>query len=145
MEGIWAGKVCFLIDKLDEWFSFSYLTFRYICILLFPLLGYHFSCPLSREKKTKYTNKPILFLNKWWLMGNVSHLCSFPLTIVAPTYFTAASLDDTPGEQMCSDEFTENSDVREMLFHYFPVSLLGAKSSAVQREVQSQGTTISKS
>lgn len=73
-------------------------------------------------------------------MGNVSHLCSSPLTIVAPTYFTAASLDDTPEEQMCSNEFTENSDVTEMVFHYFPVIPLSAKSLAVQREVQSPGT-----
>lgn len=55
-------------------------------------------------------------------------------------HFTAASLDDTPGEQMCSNEFTENSDVKEMVFHYFSVILLGAKSSAVQQEVQSPGT-----
>lgn len=73
-------------------------------------------------------------------MGKVSHLCSSPLPIVAPTYFTAASLDDTPGEQMCSNKFTESSDMREMVFHYFPVILLRAKSSAVQREFQSPGT-----
>ncbi len=73
-------------------------------------------------------------------MDNVSHLCSSPLTIVAPTYFTAASPDDTPGEQMCSNEFTESSDVREIVFHYFPVILLSAKSSAVQQEVQRPGT-----
>ena len=64
-----------------------------------------------------------------------------PLRIVAPTYFTAASLDDTPGEQMCSKEFTESSDVRKMVFHYFLAILLSAKTSAVQREVQSPGTT----
>lgn len=54
-------------------------------------------------------------------MGNVSHLCFSPLTIVAPTYFTTASLDDTPGEQMCSNDFTVNSDVRDFFFfsHYF--------------------------
>ncbi len=138
MVGIWAGKVWFLIDKLDEWFLFSYSTFRYILNLLFLLLGYHFSCPLRKERRLH--NKLILFLNKWRLMGNVSHLCSFPLVIVAPTYITAASLDDTPGEQMCSNEFTENSDVGEMFFHYIPVILLSAKSSAVQREVQSPGT-----
>lgn len=76
-------------------------------------------------------------------MGNVSHLCFSPLTIVAPTYFTTASLDDTPGEQMCSNEFTVNSDVRELgVFfpHYFFVMLLSAKSSAVQRDIQSPGT-----
>lgn len=73
-------------------------------------------------------------------MGYVGHLRASPLTTVAPTYSAAASLDDTPGEQMCSNEFTENSDVREMLFHYFPVILLAAKSSAVQREVQSLRT-----
>lgn len=65
-------------------------------------------------------------------MARGGHLCSSPLT--------AASLDDTPGEQMCSNEFTENSDVTETAFHYFPVILLGSKSSAVQQEVQSAGT-----
>lgn len=64
-------------------------------------------------------------------MGNAHYLCTSPLTNVAPTYFTAASLDDTPGEQMCSNEFTENSDGREMVFHYFPVILLSAESSAI--------------
>ena len=105
--------------------------------LMFPLLGYHFSCPHEQSTLTKYTNKPVLFPNKWRPMGNVSHFCSCPLRNVALTYFTAASLYDTPEEQMFSNEFTENADLREMAFHYIPV---GTKSSALQRELQSPET-----
>lgn len=46
-------------------------------------------------------------------MGNVSHLCVSLLATVAPTCFRTASLDDTPGEQMCSNESILNSDVGE--------------------------------
>lgn len=72
-------------------------------------------------------------------MGNVSHLCSYHYQMMPPRS-PAASLDDTSGEQMCSNEFIESSGVRNMAFHYFPVILLRAKSSAVQQEVESPGT-----
>lgn len=51
-------------------------------------------------------------------MGNVSHLCFSLLAMVTPTCFRTASLDDTPGEQMCSNEFILNSDVRERDFFF---------------------------
>lgn len=73
----------------------------------------------------------------WWVMLAICALTHYQMM---PPRFPAASLDDTSGEQMCSNEFTEKSGVRDMAFHYFPVVLLRAKSSAVQQEVQSPGT-----
>lgn len=49
-------------------------------------------------------------------MGNGDHLCFSLVAMVAPTCFRTASLDDTPGEQMCSNEFILNSDVRDFFF-----------------------------
>lgn len=59
---------------------------------------------------------------------------------VARTYYSAASFDDTPEKQMCSNEFIENSDIKELYIHHFSVILHSAKSSSVQREVQRPGT-----
>lgn len=69
-------------------------------------------------------------------------LCSSPLTIVAPTYFTATTLDYAPGERMRSDEFTVNSDGREffILFLFFQFCFFwggvkgrSGKSSAISK------------
>lgn len=54
-------------------------------------------------------------------MGNIGRLRSSPLMMVSPSFFTAAALDDTGGEQMCGSGFTEKSDVNELLLHYFRV------------------------
>lgn len=94
---------------------------------------------LISDQLAEFINKPISFLNKWWRMGNVRHLRFSLLATVAPTCFRTASLDDTPGEQMCSNEFILNSDVREGFFHYFPVILLSMHSSEVERDIQGPG------
>lgn len=48
----------------------------------------------------------------WWVMSAIKKS-------LLPHIFTAASLDDTPGEQMRSDEFTASADVGAIVFHYF--------------------------
>lgn len=74
-------------------------------------------------------------------MGNVSHLCVSLLATVAPTCFRTASLDDTPGEQMCSNESILNSDVGEAFAFFLPpVILLSMHSSEAERDVQGSGT-----
>lgn len=92
------------------------------------------------DQLIEFITKPISFRNKLWLMGNVSHLCFSLLATVAPTCFRTALLDDTPGEQMCSNEFILSSDMREVFFHYFSVILLVVQSSELERHIQGLGT-----
>lgn len=75
---------------------------------------------------------------KLWLTGNVSHLCVSLLATVAPTCFRTASLDDTPGEQMCSNESIPNSDVREA-FGFF-LLFCSVCTHQKQSDVQGSGT-----
>lgn len=85
MTGIWAGKVSFLIDKLDNCFLFSIqVHFQFIV----STARISFQLSPEQRKLTEYTNKSILFLNKWQLMGCPSHLCSSPLTDDAPTFYS---------------------------------------------------------
>jgi len=84
MTGIWPDETCFLIDKLVYWVLFNILVhFEFLSADRISIQS-----SLEYRKLSEFTNKPISFLNKWWLMGYVSHLCFSPLTDDVPTFYS---------------------------------------------------------